>query len=102
LIESPCIAAFFAFWEKSNADDVAILAYIESIDGGLSLTGGAPMISVQGPYVTTHQRHFAQKIWYTIATQWDEKRKETILLPWGSLSEAGPRPGHPDQDRSIQ
>lgn len=33
--------------------------------------GGNRKISVQGPYVTTHKRHFSQKAWYTIATEWD-------------------------------
>jgi hypothetical protein len=68
--ESPYIAAFFAYAECKHADP-AVYCYIErpdSVKGGM---GGAPMISVQGPFVSTHKRHFAQKAWYTIATRWD-------------------------------
>jgi hypothetical protein len=96
--ESPYIAAFFAFWEKSRAEDVAIFTYIESIDGGRSLLGGAPMISVQGPYVTTHQRHFAQKTWYTIATQWEEKEERNYFCSHMDVF----RKPDPDQDILIK
>ena len=33
------------------------------------------MIHLQGPYVTTDKRHFAQKAWYTIATEWSYQDK---------------------------
>lgn len=33
------------------------------------------MITVMGPYVSTHKRHFAQKASYTIATRWDYQTK---------------------------
>jgi len=69
--ESPYIAAFFAFSESVKSKRVAIYCYIErpeSVKGG---TGGSPMITVQGPYVKTHKRHFAQKAWYTVATKWE-------------------------------
>ncbi len=68
--ESPYIAAFFAFSELVKSQKVAIYCYIEMpelVKGG---TGGSPMITVKGPFVRTHKRHFAQKAWYTVATKW--------------------------------
>jgi hypothetical protein len=68
--ESPYIAAFFAYAECKDADP-AVYCYIERPDSVKGGVGGAPTISVQGPFVSTHKRHFAQKAWYTIATCWD-------------------------------
>ena len=68
--ESPYIAAYFAFCDDLEAEHVAVYAYVETPEGFKSKTGGAPMVTVQGPYATTHARHFAQKAWYTIATEW--------------------------------
>ncbi|MGD9878573.1 MAG: FRG domain-containing protein [Reyranella sp.] len=68
--ESPYIAAYFAYAEAGSADR-AVYCYIERprfIKGGL---GGAPTITVRGPFVRTDKRHFAQKAWYTTATRWD-------------------------------
>jgi len=96
--ESPYIAAFFAFWEKPQADRVAVLCYIESIHGGWSLSKGAPTISVRGPYVTTHKRHFAQKTWFTIATQWEEREKKHYFCPHEDVL----RKPKPDQDILIK
>lgn len=39
------------------------------------------MISVQGPFVSTHSRHFIQKAWYTIATEWSYKDKIHSFCP---------------------
>lgn len=78
--ESPYIAAFFAYQQETD-DDPAIYCYIErpgSAKGGL---GGEPFISLQGPYVSTHHRHFAQKAWYTIATQWSYTKCEHQFCP---------------------
>lgn len=65
---SPYIAAFFALADRSNSDNCCVYAYIESPQGLKTITGGKPKITVQGPNVTTHKRHFLQKAWYTIAT----------------------------------
>ncbi len=67
--ESPFVAAYFAFREKVASDRVAIFAYVESLRGTKGLTGGDPLISVMGPHVRTHARHFAQRAWYTICTK---------------------------------
>ncbi len=71
--ESPYIAAFFAFWDARQGDNVAVYAYVHSVSGCRRLQ--SPMISVRGPYVSTDRRHFAQKAWYTIATQWEDEEK---------------------------
>ena len=33
----------------------------------------------QGPYITTHTRHFTQKAQYTIATKWDSDSKSHVF-----------------------
>lgn len=65
---SPYIAAFFAFADQSPAERASIFAYIESEMGVKSGWVGAPEISVRGPHVRTHKRHFLQQSWYTICT----------------------------------
>lgn len=74
--ESPYIAAFFAYAASDKKNKAAVYCYIEKTHGVKGGTGGAPMISVKGPYVSTHKRHFAQKAQYTIATQWDYKEEQ--------------------------
>ena len=73
---SPYIAAFFAFEEQNNAEKASVYVYIETPKGTKSGWVGAPQITVRGPYVRTHKRHFLQQAWYTIATQSDKKRGE--------------------------
>jgi hypothetical protein len=65
---SPYIAAFFAFADQSVAERASIFAYIESKMGVKGGVVGAPQITVQGPYVRTHKRHFLQQSWYTTCT----------------------------------
>jgi hypothetical protein len=67
--ESPYVAAYFAFAERERGR-AAVYCYIERPKLIKSGSAGTPMITVKGPYVTTHKRHFAQKAWYTIATKW--------------------------------
>jgi hypothetical protein len=70
--ESPYIAAFFAYCERVTPEHrVAVYAFIETPEGYKSKQESDPMITVLGPHVTTHVRHFAQKAWYTYATKWD-------------------------------
>ena len=76
--ESPYIAAYFAYLNSGDAN-TAIYCYIERphlVKGG---NGGDPMITVMGPYVSTHKRHFAQKASYTIATRWDYSAKKHVF-----------------------
>lgn len=79
--ESPYIAAYFAYCEKQNAERVAVYAYIERPTGIKGGTGGAPQITLMGPYVSTHARHFCQKAWYTIASKYDCKEESHNFYP---------------------
>jgi hypothetical protein len=75
--ESPYIAAYFAFHELPEKDGrAAIYAYVDSIDGAKVNRVDEPRITVRGPNVRTHKRHFAQKAWYTIATKWNESESK--------------------------
>lgn len=78
---SPYIAAFFAMEQQCEAEKAAVIAFIETPEGGKMRTGGEPMIRSMGPYVTTHARHFAQKASYTIATIWDRESKKHYFCP---------------------
>ncbi len=78
--ESPYIAAYFAYITATK-NNAAIYCYIErpqSVKGG---KGEDPMISLQGPFVKTDKRHFAQKSWYTVATNWDYNEKRHYFCP---------------------
>ena len=71
---SPYIAAYFALRNPFKADRAAVYVYIENPRGREPAPGftrvPTAMISLMGPYVTTHARHFTQQAWYTIATEW--------------------------------
>ena len=71
--ESPYIAAYFAYLDARRTGNVAVYCYIERIASGKTYSGGEPLITVKGPYVRTHPRHFAQKAQYTIATNFNSK-----------------------------
>lgn len=66
--ESPFIAAFFAYSTARLDTDAAIYCYIERPYGSKGGIGGEPIITLLGPYVSTHRRHFAQKAWYTTSS----------------------------------
>lgn len=68
--ESPYIAAYFALCEMSSEDRVAVYAYIETPAGSKSVGTDKATIGLQGPFVSTDKRHFAQKAWYTVASRW--------------------------------
>jgi hypothetical protein len=74
--QSPFIAAFFAFELQNKAPKAAIYAYVETPGGVKMGWGGSPQINVQGPYVSTHKRHFLQQCWYTFATKAIEEDKK--------------------------
>ncbi len=73
--ESPFIAAYFAYI-SNNKNNSAVYCYIERPAAGKGGRGGDPMISVKGPFVKTHKRHFAQKAWYTVATKWNSSKNK--------------------------
>lgn len=66
---SPYLAAFFAVSERVDAERAAVFAYIETPEGSKGGFVGSKAISVQGPYIRSHRRHFLQQSWYTICTE---------------------------------
>ena len=76
---SPYIAAFFAFFERIEAEQVSIFVYIERPRGGKGGFIGNPKINVHGKYVRTHKRHFLQKANYTTCTKYLKKEKEHLI-----------------------
>ena len=72
---SPYVAAYFAM-ESARSERTAVFAFIELPDGGKSKIAGKPQINYHGPYVTTHERHVAQKAVYTTATKWNSDRHQ--------------------------
>jgi hypothetical protein len=74
---SPYIAAYFALCEPPQDINVAVHAYVEYVSPVKSIEN--PQITVLGPYVRTHKRHFAQKAWYTVATKWEEESRNHIF-----------------------
>ncbi len=65
---SPYVAAYFAFRSNQRRKDgsVAIYAYVEYLGEMKSWSGTTPHISVGGPYVISHKRHYSQQCSYTI------------------------------------
>ncbi len=103
--ESPYIAAYFAMSDASFDEDkiseeqhVAIFAYIETTTSSKGYWGSDPKIRLQGPYVTTHKRHFIQKAWYTIAWKWSEKSKDHVFCSHEAVLEQN----RPHQDILIK
>lgn len=80
--ESPFIAAYFAFYEPDPQDGYAsIYVYRETPNDDKTkvMSPNHAMISVRGPYVATHLRHFTQQAWYTVCGKWDDKRTSSGL-----------------------
>lgn len=86
---SPYIAAYFAYCDGVKTDRVAVYAYVATTTGLRGERAGDPKISVQGPYATTHARHFAQKAWYTIATEWSEEAGHHYFCPHDKVFSQG-------------
>jgi hypothetical protein len=76
---SPYIAAYFAYCDRPSNDRVAVYAYIERPRGVKEGIGGSPQISLMGPSIRTHSRHFARKSWYTICTKYHYTQKSHIF-----------------------
>jgi hypothetical protein len=95
---SPYVAAYFAYVERSATERVAVYAYVEAPEGGKGWTGDPPLIHVKGPYVSTDARHFSQKAWYTITTQFNEDKNTHTFRPHSSVFEQGAT----DQDVLIK
>jgi hypothetical protein len=78
--ESPYIAAYFAYLNAGTSNP-AVYCYIERPNNTKVGSLGSPMITLQGPHVTTHKRHFAQRAQYTIATRWDSNTGHHVFCP---------------------
>jgi hypothetical protein len=68
---SPYIAAYFAFANAHTSDSVAVYAFVERTSPMKIGGSDRPNISVVGPYIRTHKRHYLQRSRYTICTQHD-------------------------------
>lgn len=77
---SPYVALFFAFSEKIAAKKASLYIYIERPKAIKSGIVGAPMITVNYPYVRTHKRHFLQQAYYTIATRQEQNNNEHTFI----------------------
>ncbi|MDO8546463.1 MAG: FRG domain-containing protein [Nitrospirales bacterium] len=73
---SPYLAAFFAFAPRppEGCDGVAIYAYVEYLGEGKAFDGNGARIIGLGPYVVTHERHYAQQSEYTICKKPDGEK----------------------------
>lgn len=70
--QSPYVAAFFAFRHPAaGATHVAVHAYHEFRGQRIAVVNSGPTIHLQGPYVSSHKRHFLQQSQYTFCTEHD-------------------------------
>jgi hypothetical protein len=77
---SPYIAAYFAYLGATK-NPPAVYCYVERPNLVKSWSSSDPRITVFGPFVTTHKRHFAQKAAYTIATRWRHAEQKHYFCP---------------------
>lgn len=64
------VAAYFAYSSLPNDNEnIAIYCYSETIGLGKHWCGSEPMITVRGPYVRSHKRHFLQQCKYTVCSK---------------------------------
>ncbi len=84
---SPYIAAYFAFkaTQRPESEKVSIYVFCEYFGIGKIFSNNTPRISVCGPYVSTHKRHFLQQGDYTICHQY--KNDEWIYVPHENIFE---------------
>ncbi len=75
---SPYIALFFAYLNSVPGADVAVYAYVSAPTGAKGGSVGSPTIAHQGPYATTHPRHYIQQAEYTVCAHQPEDRGKWI------------------------
>lgn len=67
---SPYVAAYFAYTSlPREGESVVIYCYTDTISGGKGWSSAVPNISVKGPYVRSHKRHFIQQCEYTVCSK---------------------------------
>src|SRR5262249_15416048 len=77
--ESPYVAQFFAFETQRKVDRVAVYVFIERVGTTKGGIVGEARIDLQGPYTRSHRRHYQQQAWYTIATEFYNKKAHCFL-----------------------
>lgn len=88
--DSPYIAAYFAFAEKTDAINVSIYAYFEAKPGTKVRSSDKPQIFRLGHYVSAHRRHFRQRSIYTYCARWNASGA-VFVSHQDVLNERGPR-----------
>jgi hypothetical protein len=63
---SPYVALYFALAKQRDVERASVYVYVEKPSGGKGGLKSKPFISVHGPYVKAHERHFLQQSWYTV------------------------------------
>jgi hypothetical protein len=79
---------------------VAVFAYIEYVEHVKSIEN--PFITVLGPYVSTHKRHFSQKAWYTIASRWSDESTQHTFCSHHEIFDKARKSTEPLQDLLIK
>jgi hypothetical protein len=82
---SAFVAAYFAYTDALDADRVAVYMYVSTTTGFRAGDPQLAKITVQGPFTTTHPRHFTQKAVYTIATVWSKEELRHYFCPHGDV-----------------
>lgn len=85
---SPYIAAYFAYL-NSGTNNPAVYCYIERPTLVKVGSSDSPMITVMGPFVSTHKRHFIQQATYTISTCWDSDKESHTFCPHDQIFSNG-------------
>lgn len=78
--ESPYIAAYFAYLSSGKVPP-AVYCFVDSPTFVKVSSPGSPTITVMGPYVSTHTRHFTQRACYTVCTRYDGARSTHVFCP---------------------
>lgn len=86
---SPYIAAYFAYFDKPSSERVAVYSYIGIPYLSKFDPGAFPQITLKGPYVTAPTRHFNQKAWYTVATEYNQERDGHMFCEHSKIFERG-------------
>ncbi len=71
---SPYVAAFFAFNEAKERDEIAIFSFMDRSSDTKGGTLNRPGITQLGPYAVTHKRHHIQQCQYTYCAKYDENK----------------------------
>ncbi|OQA92726.1 MAG: FRG domain protein [Elusimicrobia bacterium ADurb.Bin231] len=83
---SPYIAAFFAFEDQlTKAGNIAIYAYFEPIETSSDSDNPSRIRIIGEPGLRTHERHYLQQSWYTLAYLTDEPNNKHVISDYNNL-----------------